>query len=132
MILSFLYVYLIGAIILNNYIGGIVIRLGEKSKFLVMGGLHKIRIFNNLQRRTVALRKQNRYSIIVVCWQLFWIVYLLMLPILLKIFSFILPDEIINQYIHSLQMIEEIFFLELITIVFDIAIEGILYLFWRK
>ena len=123
MIKMFIFTYLLGAILLTGQCDGVInVALKEYQKNIFMVGLNKIKLINTSNSNK---SEQKRYSLIILLWQMFWGIFLILLPCLLKLLNIVVPCGIIGYlcelYILMFSYIEEIFWIGAIIIAIDFA-----------
>ena len=129
MIKAFLFVYLFGAyLLINTNCSNIEIKLNKYQKMFLTMGLHKIKIFN-LTKNSSHYENQSRYNLIIILWQIFWLIFLIIAPLCFKMLSNIIGnsvfEEIVRMYINCIQNIKNIFFAEVFMIAMDMTVKMI-------
>ncbi|MBR5218530.1 MAG: hypothetical protein IKV89_02245 [Clostridia bacterium] len=125
----FILLYLFGAIALKNTVGGFTVPLNNAGKWIFMAGIHKIPFFNGAARHAhFREEKGNKYSLVIIIWQIIWLITMMIIPIILKIFWDYMPEYILLKYIYFVNHIELLYLAEAITVILDFFAEKIIYL----
>lgn len=123
----FLFLYIFGAFLLHNTnCCNITVKLNKYQKIFLMVGLDKLRVFRCGEHRFYD-EKQDRYSLLIVLWQIFWILFLILIPLCLRLFNIFMVNTgieyVCRLYITCVQKIKNIFYVEAIMIAADIMIK---------